>query len=207
MADEHRIRNEEELRKVISEPSPVLVQKIFDHVDRYARQFIESSTLIFISTVDSEGGVDVSPKGDAAGFVSIEDPKTLLIPERPGNKLAYGFRNILATGRVGLIFVVPGVKETLRINGSAELTRDPEILERLSARNKPAILATRITIEESFFHCGKALIRSAVWKPESWVKGFKAEIGKQFAERAGGAPDLAKTIDESLREDYETNLY
>jgi len=207
MTDPYVVRDESELREIIAEPNPMLAQKIFDHVDPYAKRFVETSPLIFVSTVDARGDLDVSPKGDAPGFVVVEDEKTLLIPERPGNKLAYGFRNILASGKVGLIFVIPGVTETLRINGSAELTRDPAILERLAARNRPAILATRIKVEESFFHCGKAFIRSSTWKSETWPEGFKADIGKQFASRSGGPEELADTIEEGLQKDYETGLY
>jgi PPOX class probable FMN-dependent enzyme len=207
MSDAYRIQSEAELRDIIPEPSPLIDQKIFDHVDRFAREFIERAPLIFISTVGPEGDLDVSPKGDAPGFVSVEDPKTLLIPERPGNKLAYGFRNMLANPKAGLIFIIPGVTETLRINGSVELTRDPKLLERLSARNKPAILATRLRVEESFFHCGKALIRSKLWKADSWPEGVKANIGKQIAARSNAGDDLAEMLEKGLREDYETSLY
>ena len=207
MSDAHRIQNETELREIIPEPNSVIDQKIFDHVDHFAQRFIERTPLIFISTADADGALDVSPKGDAPGFVSIEDPKTLLIPERPGNRLAYGFRNILANPKASVIFVIPGVNETLRINGSAEITRDPRVLERLGARNKPAILATRITVEESFFHCGKALIRSKLWKTDSWPEGVKANIGKQIAARSNAGPGLAEAVEKGLREDYETGLY
>jgi PPOX class probable FMN-dependent enzyme len=207
MNDDYRISNEVQLREVIPEPNALLEQKIFDHVDRFAQRFIESAPLLFVSTIGPDGDLDVSPKGDAPGFVSVEDPKTLWIPERPGNKLAYGFRNMLAHPRVGLIFVIPGVKETLRINGSVEIWRDPVILEKLSAKNKAAILATRVTVDESFFHCGKALIRSSLWKPETWPQGFKADIGRQFASRSNGDAKLAKAIDEGMQKDYETSLY
>lgn len=207
MSDPHRIETQAELREVIPEPNPMLEQKIFDHVDPFAQKFIESAPMILMATVSADGDLDVSPKGDAPGFVSVEDPKTLLIPDRPGNKLADGFRNMLDNPRIGIIFVIPGVTETLRVNGSVELTRDPEILQRLSARNKPAILATRVTVEESFFHCGKAFIRSKLWKSDTWPDGFKANIGKQIATRAKAGDDLAEAIDEGMRKDYETGLY
>jgi PPOX class probable FMN-dependent enzyme len=206
MLDAHRIRTEEELREVIAAPSPVLEQKVFDRIDRYARRFIEQASLVFVATVGPDGDLDVSPKGDGSGFVAVEDERTLLLPERPGNRLAYGFHNILARPKVGLIFVVPGVSETLRVNGGAELTRDPAILDRLSARSRPAILATRVRVEESFFHCGKAFIRSSAWKPETWPKGFKAGIGRQFAEKAGAGDELAERIEADLQRDYRERL-
>jgi PPOX class probable FMN-dependent enzyme len=207
MTDPHRIRSESELREIIAEPNAMIQQKFFDHVDPFAGEFIRRAPLVFISTVDAEGTVDVSPKGDAPGFVVIEDSKTLLIPERPGNKLACGFRNILANPKVGIIFVVPGVTETLRIRGSAELTRDPEILQRLEAKNKPAILATRIHVEASFFHCGKALIRSKLWKADSWPEGVKANIGKQIAARSNAGDEFASALEKGLDENYENELY
>jgi PPOX class probable FMN-dependent enzyme len=162
---------------------------------------------VLLATSGSDGSLDVSPKGDAPGFAVVDDPKTILLPDRPGNKLAYGFRNILATGRLGLIFVVPGVTETLRVNGSAEHTRDPALLERLSARNKPALLVTRLTVEECFFHCGKAFVRSKLWKTDTWPQGVKAEIGRQMARKLGAGDDLATTIDEGMARDERENLY
>lgn len=207
MSDPHVIRSESQLREVLPEPNAMLDQKLFDHVDSFAKDFIEKCPLIMVATSNANGEMDVSPKGDAPGFVFVEDTKTLLIPERPGNKLAYGFRNILANARIGLIFVIPGVTETLRINGTAEITRDPAILESLSARNKPALLATRVTVNESFFHCGKAFIRSKTWKPDSWPENVKANIGKQIAARANAGDALADGIDKAMLENYETELY
>ena len=207
MPDPHRIETEEQLREVIAQPNAVVAQKVFDHVDAFARAFIERSPLVLLATSDADGALDVSPKGDAPGFALVDDPKTVLLPDRPGNKLAYGFRNILATSRVGLIFVVPGVTETLRVNGSAELTRDPALLARLSARGKPALLATRVHVEESFFHCGKALVRAKLWKPDTWPEGVKANIGKQLAAKLKGGDNLATAIDEGIEKDYVERLY
>jgi PPOX class probable FMN-dependent enzyme len=206
MSDPHRIRTEAELREVIPEPNAVIEQKIFDHVDEFASAFIRKAPLLLMATAGADGGLDVSPKGDAAGFVQVEDEKTLVIPDRPGNKLTYGFRNILANPAVGLIFVVPGVVETLRVNGRAEITRDPVLLERLSARHKPAVLATRVRVEESFFHCGKAFVRSSLWKPLTWPEGVKANIGKQIAKRNAAGDDLAEAIEKGLAEDLKTGL-
>lgn len=207
MNDPHAITSEAELRDVIAEPHPSIQVKVFEHVDSFARDFIAKSPIVMVSTNSPEHGADVSPKGDAPGFVVVESDSTLLIPERPGNKLAYGFRNLLANPQIGLIFIVPGVTETLRINGRAELTKDPAILERLSARNKPALLATRVHVEESFFHCGKAFIRSKLWKPETWPEGMKANLGKQFASRMNAGEEVASEIDAALEKNYEEELY
>jgi len=206
MSDPYRICSEAELREVIAEPNAVLEQKIFDHLDEFASAFVREAPLLLLATTGADGGVDVSPKGDEPGFVHIQDEKTLVIPDRPGNKLAYGFRNILENPSVGLIFVVPGVVETLRVNGRAEITRDPVLLEELTARNKPAVLATRVHVDESFFHCGKAFVRSSLWKPATWPEGVKANIGKQIAKRNRAGDDLAEAIEKGLAEDLLTGL-
>jgi uncharacterized protein len=205
--DPWRIRTVAEIEEILGTPSPMIEQKIFDHVDEYAAAFIAKSPLLLAATSDADGRVDVSPKGDAPGFVAVEDARTLVLPERPGNKLAFGFRNLVANPHIALIFLVPGTTETLRVAGTAELTRDPALLERLAAQGKPALLATRVTVEECFFHCGKAFIRSSLWKSETWPTGFRVNLGRQIAKRMGGGDDVAAQIDEGLEQSYKTRLY
>jgi hypothetical protein len=207
MSDPWRIESEEQINETLGVTSELVRQKIFDHVDEYAAAFIARSPLLLLATSDRQGRLDVSPKGDAPGFVTLEDENTLLLPERPGNKLAFGFRNIPDTPRVGMVFLVPGTTETLRANGRAELTRDPALLERMAARGKPALLVTRITVEECFFHCGKAFIRSGLWKPETWPQGFRVNLGRQLANKMGGDEDVAERIEEGLAASYKTTLY
>jgi len=207
MTDPHAITTTEQLREMLGEPHPAVQAKVFDHINPEARSFIEHAALALLATSDAEGNLDVSPKGDAPGFVTVEDDHTLLLPDRKGNKLAYGFLNILATHQIGLIFVIPGVRETLRVNGRAELTRDPAILERLSAKRKPAELCTRIAVDECFIHCGKAMIRSKLWQPDTWAADFKPYVGRQLAAKMGAGDDVAQQIDAQLEADYEENLY
>jgi len=207
MSDPWRIESEEQINETLGVTSELVRQKIFDHVDEYAAAFIARSPLLLLATSDRQGRLDVSPKGDAPGFVTLEDENTLLLPERPGNKLAFGFRNILENPRVGMVFLVPGTTETLRANGRAELTRDPALLERMAARGKPALLVTRITVEECFFHCGKAFIRSGLWKPETWPQEFRVNLGRQLANKMGGDEDVAERIEEGLAASYKTTLY
>ena len=205
--DPYRIVTCAELREVIPEPNPLLEAKVFDHVDRHAAAFVARAPIVFLATGDRNGHLDVSPKGDAPGFVKLADPRTLLVPERPGNQLAYGFRNRLERPQVGLVFVVPGVRETLRVNGAAEITRDPELLERLAARGKPAVLATRVRVRESFFHCGRAFLRSALWKPDTWPQGVRLSVGRQLADKHGAGAEAAEAIDRGIEESYESGLY
>ena len=206
MNDPHRITTLEQLRERVGLPHPATAGKVLTSLDAEARRFIARSPLIVLATTDDAGGLDTSPKGDDPGFVLVEDERTLVIPDRPGNKLAYGHENIIATGRVGILFLVPDTPETLRINGRAELTRDPALLERLAARGKPAVLATRIFVEECFFHCGKAFIRSRLWQPDSWPGQGKVSFGRMFAARAGGDAAMADAIDEAIAKDYRDNL-
>ena len=207
MPDAHAITTVEQLRELIGEPNPVVESKVFDHIEPYAQAFIEQAPLAFLATVDDGGNLDVSPKGDAPGFVLVEDTSTLLLPDRKGNKLAYGFLNILATSKVGLIFVIPGVRETLRVNGRATLTRDPALLERLSAQGKPAEMCTRVAVEECFIHCGKAMIRSKLWQSDTWNTSFKPNVGRSLAAKLGATDEVAEQIDAQLETDYEENLY
>ena len=200
------LNSNEDLREVIGEKFPGLEEKNIDHIDDFAREFIERSPFLVMSTSDKDGRCDASPKGDAPGFVEILDEKTVVIPDRPGNKLAYGHENILSNPHIGLLFCIPGTSETLRVNGRAELDSSPELLEKLAARGKPAVLAIRVTVQECFFHCGKAFIRSDLWKPEAWGTPHKVSFGAMYAARKNASADVEKAIDDSIAEDYKNNL-
>jgi PPOX class probable FMN-dependent enzyme len=205
--DVHRLDTVEKLRAVIGEPGAGIELKIYDHLPEEAVDFLRKAPFLVLATCDANGHLDASPKGDAPGFVRVEDERTIVIPDRPGNKLAYGLTNIVANPRVGVIFVIPGTTETLRINGTAELRNHPELLEALAARGKPAVLAIRVTIEECFFHCSKAFLRSALWKPDTWPEKQKVSFGSMIAKRIeADDPSLVKTIDDAVAEDARTNL-
>lgn len=199
-----------ELREVLGKPHPFTQQKIYDHLDDTAKTFIQATPLLFLSTVNKDGRPTVSPKGDAAGFVSVVDSHRLIIPERPGNKLMMGFENVLDNGRIGLIFVQPGVEETLRVNGRAELCFDDEQQQAMAANGKPALLLIRVTVEEAFFHCAKAFKRSKAWQPEQWGEGTKVSFGEQISQAKLGkglaAKAAAKLIDREVEKDYQKNL-
>ena len=201
------ITNIEELRAVIGEEIPGLGEKNIDELDSFAIEFIEKSPFLILTTSDNEGRCDASPKGDSPGFVWVLDKKTIVIPDRPGNKLAYGHLNILENPHVGIIFMIPGTSETLRINGKAELDSSPELLNDLSARGKPAVLAIRVNIEECFFHCAKAFIRSGLWDSASWPnEPHKVSFGKMYASRKKASNEVASAIDKNIKADYENNL-
>ena len=164
------ITTEAELRDVIGSSTPVVQSKISDRLNDLTRQFVERSPFMLLATSSPDGSCDVSPRGDPAGFVRILDEETLLVPERPGNKLADSLRNVLANPHVGLLFLVPGVGDTLRVNGRAALTTDPTLLEPLAVEGKPPKLGLLVEIDEVFTHCSKAFIRSDLWNPERHIE-------------------------------------
>jgi PPOX class probable FMN-dependent enzyme len=204
--DPHRITTVEQLRTIIGAPHELAPHKLWQNLDESCLEFIKRSPFLLLATADTEDNLDVSPKGDGPGFVAVEDETTLLIPDRKGNKLIFGLQNILTNPHVGLIFLIPGTDETLRVNGTAEITADPAILERLSARGQPAVVAIRVKVREVFYHCAKAFIRSQLWRPESWSERHKISFGKIFSGKLGGDNKLAEQIDKLVEEDYRTNL-
>ena len=187
-------------------PHSITAAKKTNHLTDEAIAFIARSPFLIMTTVSEDLQLDASPKGDSPGFVRAPDPKTLIIPDRRGNKLADGHLNVLKTGRVGLIFLVPNTRETLRVNGQARLTADPAALETFSAYGRPAVLLTEIRIEECFFHCGKALIRSRLWDTSAWDAPGQVTFGKMLAQANGGDDAMAKAIDASIADDYKQNL-
>lgn len=202
----HDIRDVTSLRQIIGNAMPGLAAKNQPRLNATAIDFLARCPFVVLSTADAQGRVDGSPKGDAPGFILVEDDRTIVIPDRPGNKLVYGLENILANPQVGLLCMIPNTQETLRINGRAELTADPALLARLAARGKNAIIGIRVHIDECFFHCAKAFIRSGLWEPDSWGTKGRISFGKLFAELSGADEAAAKAIDQSIEENYRTGL-
>ena len=136
----------------------------------------------------------------------VLDDRTLYLPDRPGNKLAYGHLNVLENPQVGLIFMIPGTPETLRVNGRATLTAAPDVLDLLAARGKPATLAVRIEVNEVFFHCAKAFMRSKLWHHDSWPERHRVSFGEMLAKQGGADLGTAAAIDAAVQNDYDNNL-
>jgi PPOX class probable FMN-dependent enzyme len=202
-----RITTVEQLRQILPEPRAATKLKVLPELDEQGREFIETSPFVFLATVDRDGTVEVSPKGDEPGFARIEDAKTLLIPERAGNNLAYGLQNILATGSIGLIFIRPRTGETLRVSGRAEVYDDAELLQRLGSDKRPALLAIRVHIEKCFFHCARSFLRARLWEPEAWGEAKRISFGKVIAPKMGGDETAAKKIDDNVATSYATRLW
>ena len=200
------VKNSSELRDLYKPPAPRAVQKVLDHLDVHCRNFIALSPLCVLSSAGANGQPDASPRGDPPGFVQVLDEKTLLLPDRPGNNQVDSLQNIVQNPGVGLLFFVPGMNETLRLKGKAEIVRDEEVLEPMKMQRRVPLSGLRITVEEAFLHCGRALIRSRIWDPE--VKIDRSEYptyGEVLADQIAGAD--AREIDESEEEANRERLY
>jgi uncharacterized protein len=163
------IETREALIALIGEPTELVCSKVSDRLNELTSQFVERSPFLCLATCDEAGNLDVSPRGDPAGFVRILDEATLLLPERPGNRIADSLHNILRNPRVGLIFFIPGVGDTLRVNGRATLTTDRSLLEPCSVEGKVPKLGILVDVESAFTHCSKAFLRSELWDPARFV--------------------------------------
>jgi PPOX class probable FMN-dependent enzyme len=163
------ITDEAQLREAIGSPTALVASKITDRLNDLTRQFIERSPFVCVATARPGGGLDVSPRGDPAGFVRILDERTLLMPDRPGNKLADTLTNLLEDDRIGLLFLIPGVGDSFRVNGRATIVQDDELLAGSTVDGKAPKLGIVVSIEEAYTQCSKALIRSDLWNPEHHV--------------------------------------
>lgn len=189
----HVVTDEASLRALIGEPTEIVRSKVSDRINRLTRRFIELSPLALLATSCDRGTCDVSPRGDPRGFVRILDERTLLIPERPGNKLADSLRNILKNPRVGLLFVIPGVTDSFRVNGMATLTTDRALLAPCAVEGKTPKLGILVDVEEAFAQCSKAFLRSQCWDPARFLeRDALPTSGEIHKELAGGAFDAEK---------------
>lgn len=204
---ENIISSENELRDILGFPSEIVTKKTINYLDKHCQNFIENSTFLTIATSDLNGNMDVSPKGDPAGFVKILNDKLLAIPDRPGNRKADTFTNIIQNPNVGLIFLIPGVKETLRINGEAKIVTDLKVLELLKCEDKLPTFAIIVSVKEAFMHCAKCMIRSGLWT-ESQIKNSisVASLAKSLVDQ-GNLDISVEELDTMIKNDEKTNLY
>ncbi|HEV7260644.1 MAG TPA: pyridoxamine 5'-phosphate oxidase family protein [Bosea sp. (in: a-proteobacteria)] len=194
------------LRAHIGAVNPLAERKVLDRLDGFCRDFIALSPFLVLATADADGQADASPRGDAPGFVQVLDERRLLIPDRRGNNRVDSYANILAAPGVGLIFMVPGIAETLRVNGRARLTRDADLLGPMTVQERTPTLGLLVEVDEAFFHCGKALIRSKLWDPTVQVeRGSFPSLGRIVAEQTK-AIGVAEA-EANMEEGYRTRLY
>ncbi len=198
--------NKVELRSYYGEPAERARKKQLARLDVHCRNFIALSPFLVMSTAAAGGSTDASPKGDVPGFVVVQDDHTLLIPDRPGNNRVDSFQNLLENPHVGLLFFVPGMNETLRVNGRARLTIDPETLAPLSVNGKPPRAALVVQVEEAYLHCAKALIRSRLWDPETQIDRKSCPtMGQMMADQIGGLDPVE--VQKSYEERNRNRLY
>ena len=204
------ISNVSELESINGEASSSTLAKKIVALDAHAKSFIDRSPFLVLATTSSQG-TDASPRGDAPGFVKCLDDNTLLIPERPGNRIADSLRNIVAQPEIGLLFLIPGMNETLRVNGQAWVTDHEPYRTRLAANGKTPALAIVMQVTELYFHCAKAFVRSDLWDPSKHMpRDEMPSLGRIILEQINGvAPDatLQATVDKALEEDIRDNLY
>ena len=181
--------DEAQLRDVLGEPSELVKKKIADRLNPLTRQFVERSPFVVVATGRPHGGLDVSPRGDPAGFVRILDERTLLLPDRPGNKLADTLTNLLEDDRIALLFLIPGVNDTFRVNGRARIADDAELLADSTVEGKVPRLGILITVEEAYTQCPKALLRSELWNPERHIDRSELPTSGEIL-RAVADPEL-----------------
>lgn len=188
------IRTEAEIRSVIPDQYSSQQGKIIDHIDEHIRIWIERSPFLTLATYNANGQVDISPKGDPAGFVKVLDAKTLAIPDRPGNHRFDSFLNILETGRIAVMFMVPNRREVVRVSGEAQIVRDAPLRKTMAIKGRVPDFAVLLRVEEAFYHCGKAVLRSHLWEPD---KALPTEGLPTYAEAVF---DEGKITDRSLAE-------
>ena len=205
------ITTNEQLREIIRPPRPIVADKAIDHIDPHCRSFVERSPFVVVASSDGKGNVDLSPKGDPAGFVQILDEYTLAIPERPGNHRADTFTNVLQYPHVGLFFLVPGVRTTLRVSGRARIVADPALLDTMTVtlpgkpESKPPKVALIVDVTEAMLHCAKCVIRSRLWDSEGHDIGV-SDLADAMVDMAN-LEFSADEVREIIEKDEELNLY
>jgi PPOX class probable FMN-dependent enzyme len=197
-----------ELRPLYNGPSALVRAKQIDRIDAHCRSFIARSPLVMIGSSHPERGADVSPRGDAPGFVQVLDEHHLAIPDRPGNNRLDTLENLLANPAVGLFFLVPGIEETLRVNGTARLSRSQPLLDIMAVDGKVPKLAIVVTVSEAFLHCAKALKRARLWADDYRIDRKQLPtLGRMIVEQARPVGLTAEEADARIEADYRTNLY
>jgi PPOX class probable FMN-dependent enzyme len=196
-----------QLRELYREPHQLVLDKAIDHIDDGVRDFVSRSTFVLVGTCGADGTLDVSPRGGPAGFVKVLDDHRLAIPDLNGNNRLDTLQNIIATGRVGMLFVIPGLGETLRVNGAAVVTTDADVLDRFSGDVRRPAAAIGVTVDDAFIHCAKALRRGGLWDPATWPDASqRPSAGQILIGHTGLQGVTAEQVDADLEAGYELGL-
>jgi PPOX class probable FMN-dependent enzyme len=206
MPFDHMVRTPDELYERYAEPEQAVRTKAVASFDEHCRAYIALSPFVLMATTDAEGNCDVSPRGGAPGFVSVIDDTRLAIPDASGNNRLDSLRNVVQSGRIGLLFLIPGMAETLRVNGRACISTDPELLARHDSKGKPPKALIGVDLDEAFLHCAKAFMRSTLWDPASWPDRAGLARPAQIWKDHIGMPDPIEDVETWLADDYANNL-
>jgi PPOX class probable FMN-dependent enzyme len=201
------IATEEQLRAITGEPSERAVQKVLPRLDSHCISLIEHSPFMLIASTDATGNLDVSPKGDPAGFVRVLDDRTLAIPDRKGNRRADTFSNVLQNPHVALLFLVPGYRETLRVTGTAQLVRDAELRDSMAMNGSAPDFVLVVSVIDTFFHCAKCVIRSGIWQPEKWPDVSDMPTFGKILKDQTHAHEPVEEVVAQIEESYQNRLY
>jgi PPOX class probable FMN-dependent enzyme len=195
----------DQVRAAIGSPSALVLDKQLDHLDPHAQAFVALSPFCVLSTSAADGTVDASPRGDPAGFVRVLDPTHLLLPDRRGNRRIDSMRNIGENPHAGLLFMIPGTNETLRVNGRASLTDDPELLAACAVNGQAPTVGILVTVHEVFMHCARAMLRSRLWDPAGWpARDALPTLGQILHDQIGRSAGSVAELDEMLDEANES---
>lgn len=203
----HRVTSAEQLESLIGSPSELVIRKQLSKLDRHMQAFIAEAPFALLGTYGRDGQCDVSPRGDRPSVARLIDPKTLVLAERPGNRRADSLQNIIETGRVGLLFVIPGLGETLRVNGTACVIQDEEVLATLDVQGKQPAVAIAVEVQECYLQCAKALIRSRLWEPPQPLKTPNLSCFAEILIDQTNVDETIESLDEKIQQSYAERLY
>lgn len=201
------IQTREELREHYRQPAESALRKELRFLDKHARTFLAKSPFVLIGSQDRKGNADVTPRGDRPGFTAVLDDHTIAIPDRPGNNRLDTWENVVENPAIGLIFLIPGMNETLRINGEARLTADEELRQRFAVDGKPALAVVVVKVRAVYMHCAKAFMRSQLWQPETWPDRSEMPTLGQIVRDQLALPQSSEELDAGLAEGYRKSLW
>ena len=206
-AEDHVVTRQDEITRLYGAPDEAVKVKAIEVLDEHCRDFIARSPFAVVATTGEDGSCDASPRGGAPGFCDVTGPTTLVLPDAPGNRRLDTVRNIVDTGRIGLLFLIPGMRETLRVNGRATISCDPGLLARYIDGRKPPVAAIVVEMDEAYLHCAKAFIRSRLWDPPSWPeRDGLASPARIWKDHMALAEMTEADVQAYVDDDYANNL-
>ena len=204
---EEEVKTRQDLRTYRNPPSRFVANKVIDHIDDLARRFIESSSMVVLATRRADGGIDMTPRGDPPGFVQILNDRVIALPDRLGNNRADAFENILRDTGVGLYFIIPGHRDSLRISGQARIVRDAKLMSRMEVRGHVPDLAILVRVEALLSHCPKAFVRAGIWERDTWPDLRNVPSAGAFLKKHGKLPDPVTDVEGIVAKDGQNRLY